>query len=185
MPYTYAAVYQQQPINLMMPDVRDTTAHLMPVRDPLRPQRPWRPQKPQVPQSTKASKTSKNPTGNVDMTRIRNFFAALSRRFRGFRGDFAAVSRGFAHSPVVCLRKDSQPFRKASQLRIRVISSLPVGFQRPQSPTESPHQTTPGIPPPSRASRDHWVQYNHPDSPDRTLNAPPRGSTESYVWSCL
>ena len=75
-----------------------------------------------------------NPTGNEDMTRIRNFFAALSRRFRGFRGTFAgfaAVSRRFraaSHTAQWCLRKDSQPFRKVSQLRIRVISSLPVGF---------------------------------------------------------
>ena len=37
-----------------------------------------------------------NPTANGDGTRIRNFFAALSRRFRGFRGGFAAVSRCFA-----------------------------------------------------------------------------------------
>ena len=68
-----------------------------------------------------------NPTGNEDMTRIRNFFAALSRRFRGFRGGFAgfaAVSRRFcaaSHTAQWCLRKDSQPFRKVSQLRICVI----------------------------------------------------------------
>ena len=77
---------------------------------------------------------SQNPTGNEDVTRIRNFFAALSRRFRGFRGafaGFAALSRRFraaSHTAQWCLRKDSQPFRKVSQLRIRVTSSLPVGF---------------------------------------------------------
>ena len=55
-----------------------------------------------------------NPTGNGDMTRIRNFFAALSRRFRGFRGfcgGFAAVSRGFAYYPVV----PTQGFEAVSQ----------------------------------------------------------------------
>ena len=68
-----------------------------------------------------------NPTGNGDVTRIRNFFAALSRRFRGFRGafaGFAALSRRFraaSHTAQWCLRKDSQPFRKVSQLRKRVV----------------------------------------------------------------
>ena len=79
-----------------------------------------------------------NPTGNGYMTRIRNFFAALSRRFRGFRGafaGFAAVSRRFRaashtrHVPSGAYAKDSQPFRKVSQLSIRVISPLPVGLR--------------------------------------------------------
>ena len=75
-----------------------------------------------------------NPTGNGYMTRIRNFFAALSRRFRGFRGAFAGFAallrrfRAASHTAQWCLRKDSQPFRKVSQLRIRVTSPLPVGL---------------------------------------------------------
>jgi len=81
-----------------------------------------------------AVKRECNPTGNGDVTRIRNFFAALSRRFRGFRGafaGFAAISRRLraaSHTAQWCLRKDSQPFRKVSQLRIRVTSPLPVGL---------------------------------------------------------
>jgi len=75
-----------------------------------------------------------NPTGNGAMTRIRNFFAALSRRFHGFRGAFAGSAallrrlRAASHTAQWCLRKDSQPFCKVSQLRIRVIAPLPVGF---------------------------------------------------------
>ena len=55
------------------------------------------------------------------------FFAAVSRRFVEFAGGFARFRGGFArlrtltHTAQWCLRKDSQPFRKArSQLRKRV-----------------------------------------------------------------
>ena len=86
------------------------------------------------------SQRTQNPTGNEDVTRIRNFFAVLSRRFRGFRGAFAGFAalsrrvRAASHTAQWCLRKDSQPFRKVSQLRIRVTSSLPVGFSTHAKP---------------------------------------------------
>ena len=57
----------------------------------------------------------------------------LAACFRGAFAGFAAVSRRFraaSHIAQWCLCKDSQPFRKVSQLRIRVTSSLPVGFPK-------------------------------------------------------
>ena len=69
-----------------------------------------------------------NPTANQSMPRIRKLFRSGFAAFRGVRGrfrvvsrGFAAVSRGFAHTAPWCLRKDSQPFRKVSQLRKRVV----------------------------------------------------------------
>jgi len=69
-----------------------------------------------------------NPTANQSLTQIRNFFAAVSRRFAGgVAGSFARFRavlrrlRAASHTAQWYLRKDSQPFRKVSQLRKRVV----------------------------------------------------------------